>query len=252
MWPSGDAVGKHIHIAGEGAADIPDVEVVGIVGDVREHIVGGAGRSSGAEGGDNGQPHLYVPFGRQYMGDMHIHLHTAPMDADAAAHFLAAVRREIRSVDSGLPVLGVKSLRTHVEGSTDYWLLQTGARMFSLFGGIALLLAVIGLYGVRAYSVARRTREIGIRMALGASAAETQRMVLREGLQLMAVGAGIGLALSLLLGKVLAGLLFQVNGADPLVFSTAVLLLGAVSLLACYLPARRAARIDPLVALRYE
>jgi ABC-type antimicrobial peptide transport system permease subunit len=89
-------------------------------------------------------------------------------------------------------------------------------------------------------------------MALGASAAETQRMVLREGLQLMAVGTGIGLLLSLLLGTVLAGLLFHVNGADPLVFSVAVLLLGAVSLLACYLPARRAARIDPMVALRYE
>ena len=257
LWPGDplgrDAVGKHIHMVGEGASDVPDVEVVGIVGDVREHIVGaGAGRSSGADGDSSGQPHIYVPFGQQYMGDMHIHLHTAPMGPDAAARFLGAVRQEIRAVDGGLPVLGIRSLRSHVEASTDYWLLQTGARMFSLFGGIALLLAVIGLYGVRAYSVARRTREIGIRMALGASAAETQRMVLREGLQLMAVGTGIGLLLSLLLGTVLAGLLFHVNGADPLVFSVAVLLLGAVSLLACYLPARRAARIDPMVALRYE
>jgi ABC-type antimicrobial peptide transport system permease subunit len=124
--------------------------------------------------------------------------------------------------------------------------------MFSLFGGIALLLAVIGLYGVRAYSVARRTREIGIRMALGASAAETQRMVLREGAQLLAVGAVIGLGLSYLLGKVLARLLFRVSGTDPLVFSLAVALLGAVSLFACYVPARRAARIDPMVALRWE
>jgi ABC-type antimicrobial peptide transport system permease subunit len=124
--------------------------------------------------------------------------------------------------------------------------------MFSLFGGVALLLAVIGLYGVRAFSVARRTREIGIRMALGASSAEAQRMVLREGLELMAVGAGIGLVLSLLVDKVLAGMLFQVNGADPLVFSVAVLLLGVTSLAACYFPARRAARIDPMVALRYE
>jgi predicted permease len=252
LWPSGDAVGKHIHIVGDGASDVPDVEVVGIVGDVREHIVGAVGRSSGTDGDSTGQAHLYVPFGQQYVSDMHIHLHTAPMDADAAARFLGAVRQEIRAVDSGLPVLAVKSLRSHVEASADYWLLQTGARMFSLFGGIALLLAVIGLYGVRAYSVARRTREIGIRMALGASAAETQRMVLREGLQLMAVGAGIGLALSLLLGKLLSGLLFQVNGADPLVFSSAVILLGGVSLLACYVPARRAARIDPMVALRYE
>lgn len=253
LWPGGDAVGKHIHVLGEGAGDLPDVEVVGIVGDVREHIVGGAiGKVSGGEGDASGQPHLYVPFGQDYMADMHIHLRTTPMDADAAGRFLAAVRQQIRAVDNGLPVLGVESLRSHVEASTDYWLMQTGTQMFSLFGGIALLLAVIGLYGVRAYSVARRTREIGIRMALGASAAETQTMVLREGVQLMAVGAAIGLVLSYLLGTVLAGLLFRVKATDPLVFSAAVLLLCAVSLLACYVPARRAARVDPMVALRWE
>jgi len=253
IWPEGDAVGKHIHIVGEGASDIPDVEVVGIVGDVREHIIGGGvGHVSGGEGDAGGQPHLYVPFGQQYMADMHIHLRTAPMGDDAAVRFLGTVRQEIRAVDSGLPVLGVRTLRAHVEASADYWLMQTGARMFSLFGGIALLLAVIGLYGVRAYSVARRTREIGIRMALGASAAETQKMVLREGVQLMAVGTAIGLGLSFLLGTVLAGLLFHVHGADPLVFSVAVVLLGGVSLVACYVPARRAARIDPMVALRWE
>jgi predicted permease len=242
LWPHGDALGQHIRMIGEGGAkDVPDLEVAGVVGNVREHIIG-----------QGDEPHVYVPFGQQYQADMHIYLHTASMGPDAAARFLGAVRQEIRSVDSRLPVLGVTTLRAHMEASIDYWIVQTGARMFSLFGGIALLLAVIGLYGVRAYSVARRTREIGIRMALGASSAETQRMVLREGLRLMAVGAGIGLALSLLVGKVLAGLLFQVNGADPLVFSVCVLLLGAVSLLACYFPARRAARIDPMVALRYE
>jgi predicted permease len=254
IWPKGEPVGQHIHlVGGDGGPDAPDVEVVGIVGDVREHIIGGAVReSSGPDVGANGQPHVYVPFGQAYQADMHIHLRTAAMDADAAAQFLGAVRQEVRALDSALPVLRVVSLRSHVENSSDYWLMQTGARMFSLFGGIALLLAVIGLYGVRAYSVARRTREIGIRMALGASAADTQRMVLREGVQLMAVGTGIGLALSFLVDYVLAGLLFQVKGGDPLVFSAAVLLLGGVSLVACYLPARRAARIDPMVALRYE
>ena len=253
LWPGSDAVGRHIHVLGEGAADLPDVQVVGIVGDVREHIVGSAmGKVSGGEGDTSGQPHLYVPFGQDYMADMHIHLRTTPMDAASAGRFLGTVRREIGAVDNGLPVLGVKSLRSHVEASTDYWLMRTGMGMFSLSGGIALLLAVIGLYGVRAYSVACRTREIGIRMALGANAAETQKMVLREGVQLMAVGAVIGLALSCLLGTVLAGLLFRVRGADPLVLAVSVLALGAVSLLACYVPARRAARIDPMVALRWE
>ncbi|HUB82978.1 MAG TPA: ABC transporter permease [Bryobacteraceae bacterium] len=253
LWPGGDALGKHIHILGQGDSDIPDVEIVGIVGDVREHIIGSAmGHVSGGEGGIDGQPHLYVPFGQQYMSDMHIHLRTAPMDGASTTRFLATVRQEIRALDSGLPVLGVWTLRSHVEASTDYWLMQTGASMFSVFGGVALLLAVIGLYGVRAYSVARRTREIGIRMALGASAAETQKMVLREGVQLMAIGAAIGLALSYLVGTVLSGMLFRVSGTDPLVFSLSVALLGGVSMVACYIPARRAARIDPMVALRWE
>ena len=246
LWPDGDAIGKHIRITSDetptaAAAAAADIEVVGVVGDVREHIIG-----------STAEPHLYVPFGQQYQSDMHLHLLTAPMDPDTAARFLGTVRREIRAVDSVLPVLAVKSLRSHVESSADYWLLQTGTRMFSLFGGIALLLAVIGLYGVRAYSVARRTREIGIRMALGASASETQAMVLREGIKLMAVGTGIGLVLSLLVGMLLSRIMLQVNGADPLVFSAAVVLLGGVSLVACYVPARRAARVDPMVALRYE
>jgi putative ABC transport system permease protein len=253
FWPDGDALGKHIHILGEGAADIPDAEVVGVVGDVREHIIGGGmGKSDGGEGDANGQPHLYVPFGQQYMSNMHLHVHTTPMDADGTARFVSVLRREIRATDRGLPVLEVRTLRAHMEASADYWLMQTGAQMFSVFGGIALLLAMIGLYGVRAYSVARRTREIGIRMALGASAAETQRMVLREGVQLLAVGTAIGLGLSLLIGMVLSGMLYRVQSADPLVFSVAVALMGGVSLLACYVPARRAARVDPTVALRWE
>jgi putative ABC transport system permease protein len=110
----------------------------------------------------------------------------------------------------------------------------------------------VGLYGVRAYQVARRTREIGIRMALGADAADTQRLVLREGLILTSIGLGLGLAISLVLGKVLASMLYRVSGLDPLVFSVAPVLLAAVSLVACYLPARKASRIDPLIALRYE
>ena len=226
---------------GESGASGIEAEVVGVVGDVRDGTLR-----------DSLRPHVYVPFGQEYAAGMHVHLRIAPLGPDAAARLLNDVRAEIRSVDGRLPVLGVKTLRNHIEAGADYWVVQTGARMFSIFGGIALLLAVIGLYGVRSYSVARRTREIGIRMALGASAGEAQALVLREGLKLTVAGTAIGLVLSLLLGKVLASLLFEVNGADPLVFSTAVLLLGGVSALACYIPARRASRVDPMIALRYE
>jgi ABC-type antimicrobial peptide transport system permease subunit len=111
---------------------------------------------------------------------------------------------------------------------------------------------VIGLYGLKAYTVAQRTRELGIRMALGAAAGENLRMILKEGLVLTLIGVAVGVALSLGLGAVLAGMLYQVSGADPVIFSMTPLLLIAVSMVACYFPARRAARVDPMVALRDE
>src|ERR1700733_12611708 len=124
--------------------------------------------------------------------------------------------------------------------------------MLAIFGVVALLLAVIGLYGVKAYTVARRTREIGIRMALGASSGDALGMILREGMRVTLVGVGIGLVLALILGKLLSGFLYEVRAVEPLVLLAAPLVLAAVSLLACYFPARRAARVDPMTALRYE
>jgi predicted permease len=236
LWPDGGALGKHI-LMDEGEGEKPrEMEVVGIVASVQEHIVG-----RGEE------PHVYTPFGQDYQSDMHVHLKVA-----SESGMLENVRREIRGFDSALPVLALKTMRQHLEGSADLWIMRTGASLFSIFGGVALLLAMIGLYGIRSYTVARRTREIGIRMALGASSGDTLRLVVREGAVLTAIGAAAGLMLSFLLGKVLAGMLYQVSGSDPVVFLTAPAFLSAISLFACYVPARRAARVDPMVALRYE
>ncbi len=139
-----------------------------------------------------------------------------------------------------------------MDSSLDLWVVRTGARMFVIFGGVALLLATIGLYGVRAYTVAMRTREIGIRMALGAGASDALRMMLREGMALFGIGAGVGLALSLAAGKILSSILYRVASVDAVVLLAAPALLAAVSLVACYIPARRAARLNPMVALRDE
>jgi putative ABC transport system permease protein len=236
LWPDGDALGKHIRLDGEEAGKLREMEVVGIVSNVQERILGGAE-----------SPHVYLPFGQEYQSDMHIHLRVG-----SASGMLEGVRREIRQFDAALPVLALKTMQQHLEGSADLWIVRTGATLFSIFGGVALLLAMVGLYGIRSYTVARRTREIGIRMALGATARDTLRLVVREGAALTAIGAAAGLTLSFLLGKVLAGMLYQVSGSDPVVFLAAPAVLSAVSLLACYVPARRAARVDPMVALRYE
>ena len=240
LWPHEEAVGKHIRmILGDGRKT-QDAEVVGVVGTVQDRIFG------------ESLPHLYMPYGQDYQADMNIHLRVAVQGKDAEARLLETVRREIRSLDNHLPVLALKTLRQQLEGSFDLWIVRTGARLFTIFGAVALLMAMVGLYGVRAYTVARRTREIGIRMALGADAADTLRMILREGLTVTSIGAGIGLLLSVVAGKVLSSVLYKVRGADPLVFLAAAILLSAISLLACYLPARNAARVEPMVALRSE
>jgi predicted permease len=241
LWPNQEAVGKHIRmIVGEGSKT-QDAEVVGVAGSIQDSIFGGDSKGR-----------LYIPFGQEYQADMHIHLKVAVLGDAAEARMLDTIRGEIRSVDSRLPVLALKTLRQHLDSSIELWVVRTGAQMFVIFGGVALLLAMVGLYGVRAYTVARRTREIGIRMALGANAGDTLRMILREGLLVTTIGAGIGLLLSAAVGRVLAGFLYRVSSADPVVFTAAPILLAAISLLACYIPARKAARVDPMVALRYE
>lgn len=240
LWPGGKAVGQHIRLLADGEAKgSRDAEVVGIVGSVQEEVLG-----------EGLQPHVYVPFGQEYQADMTIHLKTTA--AAQGAIFLETLRREVSAVDSRLPVIELRTMRNHLEASFDLWVVRTGARMFSIFGTVALVLAMVGLYGLRAYTVARRTREIGIRLALGAKPGDARRMILREGLAITAVGVVAGLGLSLLAGKVLASVLYKVSGVDPVVFLCATAVMGAVSLLACYLPALRASRVDPMVALRYE
>ena len=255
LWPAGDALGKHIRLETGGGggggtgvsvdSDEPqqprDLEVVGVVGDVRERIVGG-----------KTEPHLYIPLGQQYQSDTQIHLKIAASGPDAEKRMLETVRSEIRAVDPRLPLLALKTMRGNLESGFDIWIVRTGAQMLEIFGGVALFLAMIGLYAVNAYTVARRTREIGIRMALGANASSTLGMILREGLRVTAVGVGVGLLLAIGLGQVLAGMLYDVRGFDPVVLALAPLVLTVVALVACYLPARRASRVDPMIALRYE
>jgi predicted permease len=218
-----------------------EMEIVGIVPRVRNGLFE-----------KKPQPHVYVPFAQSFHANAHLQLRTRAATPEAQATLLQTVRREIRQLDERLPVLTLRTFEDHLKASAEVWIVRTGAALFSMFGGLALLLAVVGVYGLKAYVVARRTREIGIRMALGARATDVVWMILRDGVKLTVVGIVIGLLLAAGVGKLLASQLYEVSALDPICFLTAPLVLIAAVLLACLIPARRAAKVDPMVALRSE
>ena len=192
---------------------------------------------------------LYVPYMQEPRGFM------APRDlvvrtkADAAS-IAAAVRQAVWSVDKDQPVSNVRTMDQVFAAAISQERFQ--ALLLGLFAALALVLACVGLYGVISYSVAQRTHEIGVRMALGAQPRDVLRLVIRQGMSLTIVGLVVGIAVGAMATRVLSDMLFGVTARDPLTFMGVPVLLLLVAFLACYIPARSATRIDPLVALRYE
>ena len=168
-------------------------------------------------------------------------------EKDPAA-LAAGLREAVKAADPDVPLYSVRTLAEIVSDRTAQR--RLAVMLISVFAGVALLLAAIGIYGVMSYAVAQRTQEIGIRMALGAERQDILRMVLRHGSMMAVTGVGIGLVTALGLARLITSLLFQVSATDPPTFSVVPVVLVAVALLACYIPARRATRVDPLVALR--
>lgn len=233
-FPGEDAVGKSI-ITGEGKTGIPR-EIVGVVGDVRH-----AGLDTETT------PEYYVPYEQAPVGRLTVVARTASGNPTSIA---AALRGSIVALDKEQPVYNIRPMTQLLDESV-------ARRRFNmmLLGGFALLalvLASIGIYGVISYSVAQRTREIGIRLALGAQIADVIKLVLKQGLALAAVGLALGLLVSFFVTKLMSSLLFGVSATDPVTFGMVALILLFVALLACYIPARRASKVDPNVALRYE
>jgi putative ABC transport system permease protein len=231
FWPNENPIGKRFR---SGAFDLFGT-VVGVVGNVRN-----AGLES--EGG----PAFYFSYGRIGMPALTVVARTvAPPETMAAA-----LRAQAHSLDRDLPVYNVRTLDQVVYNAAGQPRFQT--TLLSLFSVVALLLAAIGVYGVMAYAVTQRTHEIGVRMALGAQTRDALRLVVRQGMTLSLIGVAIGLALAFGLTRFLRGLLYQVSATDALTFAIIPLLLVGVTLLACYVPARRATKVDPLLALRGE
>jgi predicted permease len=263
LWPEGDALGQQIQFAPDGAprAKRDDGgENVGISQGGRSNIkpeepiliIGICGVTRGGVIEKQPRGTVYLPFARGFQNSAFFFVKFASLNRATLPDMAEAIRRVVRETDPALPVLGLKTFPQHLDGNMQIWVIRTGATLFSVFGGLALLLAIVGVYGVKAYSVARRTREIGIRMALGARPKGVQWMIVREGIVMLAGGVVIGLLLAVATGQLLAGMLYQVGALDPIAFLTAPLVLGAATLLATWLPARRATRISPMTALRTE
>lgn len=234
FWP-GDAnpIGKRLTIQGEGGIWR---EIVAVVGEVRDFGLD-----------DEPKAEMYVPYAQSSRRNFTLVVRTASADPLSLS---AAVTREIWAVDKDQPITDIKSMEQVLGESLAprrFVMLLLGA-----FAIVALVLAAIGIYGVMSYSVTQRTHEIGVRMALGAQQMDVLREIVAEGLGLTAGGVVLGLAAAFLLTRVISSLFYQVSAADPRIYASAALLLAATALLACYLPARRAAQVDPMIALRHE
>jgi ABC-type lipoprotein release transport system permease subunit len=193
--------------------------------------------------GEAPQSCIYIPLRQNYSDAMILYVRT---ERDPSAT-LAAVQDEIRTLDPGLPVEDIRTGTKVIDQAL--WGAKIGVALLGVFGLLALSLASVGLYGIMAYSVNQRRREIGIRMALGAAQASVLRVILRQRMTLVIGGVALGLMLSLLLGRALSRFLYGVGGSDSASLVGASLVLLTVALVACYLPARRASQVDPLVAL---
>ena len=193
-----------------------------------------------------------MPFARGFLSDVFFIVKLASTSAADESAATDLLRRTVQSVDPVLPILEVKTFAKHYDSNAQLWIMRAGATLFSIFGVLALGLSVVGVYGIKVYSVARRTREIGIRMALGAQRQAIQWMILREGFAMVATGLVLGLLLALGTGKIASSILFEVSSMDPLAFTFAAGVLAIAALLATWIPARRATRISPMAALRTE
>jgi putative ABC transport system permease protein len=233
VFPGQDPIGKYI-VKFE-TVDSP-IQIVGVVGNVRHEDLETAPR-----------PEIYLSFGQMHWPSAFMVVRSKTSDPLALA---VAAQNAVASVNKGVPLANLRSMQDMLAGSVLRR--KFAMLLLSIFAGLAMLLAAIGLYGVMSYTVSQLTHEIGIRMALGAQKEDVLKLVVGQGMRLAGLGVILGLVVSMVLTRLMATMLFGVSARDPITFGIVATLLATVALLANYIPARRAARVDPMVALRYE
>jgi putative ABC transport system permease protein len=237
FWPGEQPLGKRLRLKVKGQQI--SCEIVGVVGDVKY-----------AELNAKATPEIYWPYAQNlrpgYTSNMTLVVRTASDPVSMAA----AVRSQVQAVDRNQPVFNIKTMEQYVVQAVASW--RGATLLLSLFAALALVLAAVGIYSVMSYSVTQRTHEIGVRMALGAEPRDVLRLVVGQGMMLTLIGVIAGLAAAFALTRVMSEMLYGVSPTDPTTFAAIALLLAAVALMASYIPARRATKVDPMVALRYE
>lgn len=234
FWPNEDALGKNFSIKGDKG---PFMEVVGIVQDGKYQNLT-----------EEPQPFFYLPLEQNYLSMRTFHVRTSVPPESLALQIQSLMHEVVPDV----PITQVKTMTEALQGANGFFLFRFGVQLTSVMGLLGLILAIVGIYSVVSYAAAQRTQEFGIRIAMGASSRDILKMVLRQGVRVIGIGLAAGLLISLAGTRVLAGLFIGVKPSDPLTFSMVVLLLASIALFACWIPAYRATRIDPLTALRHE
>jgi predicted permease len=239
LFRDGDAIGRQITMRSGGSQAAVTATIVGVVPGTIQDILDVASHSQ-----------IYLPYGARFRAAMTLHVGIAPHADEAAT--LSAVQRALRRLDDQLPILTARTMAAQRDASIPRWAVRAAAIVFGVLGLLALAIATIGVYGLEAYDVARRTQEIGIRMALGATDGDITWLVLRKALLTTAVGLSLGLLLAAGIGRLVSSILYKVNALDPTALIAAAIILAGATLIACYLPARRAAHRATLDALRAE
>ena len=234
LWPGQDPIGKRFSSNGPKG---PFLTVIGLTSDGKYQFIF-----------EDPLSYFYVPFAQEFRSLRSLQVRTTVPPKSIAL----AIQKEIHLIDPEIPVYDVTTMKESLDGGNGFFLLTMGAAFAGTLGALGLILAVVGVYGVVSYSASQRTNEIGIRMALGAQSADILKMVVSEGLGLVLIGLGIGLAAALALTRLMSNMLFGIKPYDPVTYTSAVVLLLAVAFVACFIPAHRSTRIDPMIALRYE